>query len=72
MNIFHRLCRDLRKSNTFAFGPEFAHHKLLRQALSMTTWFCDACASWQKGSVENSGGRLLWVVAPPARYRQPR
>jgi len=60
----------MHKSNTFAFGPEFAHHKLLRQALNMR--FCDACASWQKGGVENANGRLLWVVAPPARYRQPR
>ena len=24
----------------------------------MTTWFCDAHASWQKGAVENANGRL--------------
>jgi IS30 family transposase len=24
----------------------------------MTTWFCDASASWQKGAVENANGRL--------------
>ena len=24
----------------------------------MTTWFCDAYAAWQKGSVENANGRL--------------
>jgi hypothetical protein len=24
----------------------------------MTTWFCDAYASWQKGGVENANGRL--------------
>ena len=24
----------------------------------MTTWFCDAYASWQKGAVENMNGRL--------------
>ena len=24
----------------------------------MTTWFCDAYACWQKGSVENANGRL--------------
>ena len=24
----------------------------------MTTWFCDAYASWQKGEVENANGRL--------------
>ena len=25
---------------------------------AMTTWFCDAYASWQKGGVENANGRL--------------
>ena len=25
---------------------------------AMTTWFCDADASWQKGGVENANGRL--------------
>ena len=24
----------------------------------MTTWFCDAYPSWQKGAVENANGRL--------------
>ena len=24
----------------------------------MTTWFCDAYASWQKGGIENANGRL--------------
>jgi transposase, IS30 family len=24
----------------------------------MTTWFCDAYASWQKGAVENANERL--------------
>jgi IS30 family transposase len=25
---------------------------------AVTTWFCDAYASWQKGGVENTDGRL--------------
>ena len=24
----------------------------------MTTWFCDAYASWQRGGIENANGRL--------------
>jgi hypothetical protein len=35
----------------------------------MTTWFCDAYASWQKGGVENANGRLRrWL---PRRLRSP-
>ena len=30
----------------------------LREAFEITTWFCDAYASWQKGGVENANGRL--------------
>ncbi len=58
MNIFRRLSRELCKSITFDNGTEFAHHKLLREVLNMTTWFCDAYASWQKGAVENVNSRL--------------
>ena len=31
---------------------------LLRTMRDMTTWFCDAYASWQKGGIENANGRL--------------
>jgi IS30 family transposase len=36
----------------------FAQHALMRTMRAMTTWFCDAYASWQKGGVENANGRL--------------
>ncbi len=58
MDIFRQLDPDLRRSITFDNGMEFARHNLLREALNMTTWFCDAYASWQKGGVENINGRL--------------
>jgi transposase, IS30 family len=38
--------------------PAFAQHGLLRTMRDMTTWFCDAYASWQKGGIENANGRL--------------
>lgn len=40
------------------YKSEFARHGLLASVSGMTTWFCDAYASWQKGSVENTNGRL--------------
>jgi len=58
MNAFRRLAPDIRKSITFDNGPEFARHTLLRDALNLSTWFCDAYASWQKGAVENMNSRL--------------
>ncbi len=48
----------IRKSITFDNGGEFARHGLIRDAFNMTTCFCDAYASWQKGAVENMNGRL--------------
>ncbi|MCP4492921.1 MAG: IS30 family transposase [Gammaproteobacteria bacterium] len=58
MDIFRQLDPRIRQSITFDNGTEFAKHSLLREALQMTTWFCDAYASWQKGGVENMNGRL--------------
>lgn len=58
MSVFQRLAPDIRKSITFDNGGEFAKHGLIRDAFNMTTWFCDAYASWQKGAVENMNGRL--------------
>jgi IS30 family transposase len=58
MAIFKRLDPDLRRSITFDNGGEFARHTLVRDALNMATYFCDAYASWQKGGIENANGRL--------------
>jgi IS30 family transposase len=58
MAIFRRLDPRLRSSITFDNDTAFARHGLLASACAITTWFCDAYASWQKGAVENANGRL--------------
>src|SRR3712207_2524283 len=58
MAVFRRLDPRLRASITFDNDTAFARHGLLASACAMTTWFCDAYASWQKGAVENAKGRL--------------
>ena len=58
MAIFCRLDPALRRTITFDNDTCFARHGWLREALDMTTWFCDAYASWQKGGIENANGRL--------------
>jgi transposase, IS30 family len=56
--VFARVDPALRKSITFDNDTAFAQHALLRTMRAMTTWSCDAYASWQKGGVENANGRL--------------
>jgi transposase, IS30 family len=56
--VFGRIDPHLRRSITFDNDTAFAQHSLLRTMRDMTTWFCDAYASWQKGGVENANGRL--------------
>jgi IS30 family transposase len=58
MSLFRRLDPAVRKSVTFDNDTAFAQHDLLTSMFDMTTWFCDAYASWQKGGVENANGRL--------------
>ena len=52
--VFGRIDPRLRRSITFDNDTAFAQHRLLRTMRDMTTWFCDAYASWQKGGVENA------------------
>ena len=56
--VFGRIDPHLRRSITFDNDTAFAQHGLLRTMRDMTTWFCDAYASWQKGGIENANGRL--------------
>jgi IS30 family transposase len=46
------------KINHLDNDKAFAQRALLRTMRDMTTWFCDAYASWQKGGIENANGRL--------------
>ncbi len=56
--VFGRIDPVVRKSITFDNDTAFAQHGLLGTMRHMTTWFCDAYASWQKGGIENANGRL--------------
>ena len=58
MDTFRRLNPEIRKSITFDNGGEFAKRKRVKEAGEISTWFCDAYTSWQKGPVENFNGRL--------------
>jgi IS30 family transposase len=58
LSVFGRINPVLRKSVTFDNDTAVAQHGMLRSMRDMTTWFCDAYASWQKGGVENANGRL--------------
>ncbi len=57
-DILDQLDPRLRRSMTFDNGGEFARHALIKDAFAMTTYFCDAYASWQKGGIENMNGRI--------------
>ena len=53
------MCRDLyRKTITFDNGIENKDHESVATALSVQTFFCNPYSSWQKGSVENTIGRI--------------
>ncbi|RMD93822.1 MAG: IS30 family transposase, partial [Alphaproteobacteria bacterium] len=62
-DILARLDPRMRRSVTFDNGSEFARHSLPKDVLKMATCFCDACASWQKGGIENANGRIRrWLT----------
>ena len=55
--VFGRIDPHLRRSITFANDTAFAQHGLPRTMRDITTRFCNAYASWQKGGLENASGR---------------
>lgn len=58
LTILSCLQPQARQSVTFDNDMTFAKHYLLAKKLKLKTWFCDAYASWQKGGVENTNGRI--------------
>lgn len=46
------------KTITFDRGTEFASYALLTEQRGFNVYFCDPHAPWQKGSVENTNGRV--------------
>jgi IS30 family transposase len=48
----------MRRTITFDRGSEFLGYGHLAQAHGIDAYFCDPHSPWQKGSVENTNGRL--------------
>lgn len=53
-----RLPEKVRRTMTVDNGSENANHKEITESLGMDVYFCHAYHSWEKGSVENSNGRV--------------
>lgn len=58
ITLMKPLPQKARKTVTFDNGGEFAGHHQWHEALELPSFFCDPYASWQKGGVENTNGRL--------------
>lgn len=58
LELMESIPKESRKTITYDNGGEFAHHETICKKLGMSSFFCDPYASWQKGGVENTNGRL--------------
>ena len=58
MDLMGKFPAEARKALTLDNGAEFARHDFLQQEMGIKTFFCAPYASWQKGGVENTNGRL--------------
>ncbi|MDY8108836.1 IS30 family transposase [Fulvimarina sp. 2208YS6-2-32] len=56
--VFRRVDPGLRPSVTFHNDTTFVKDALVTDLFGMSTWFCDAYASWQKGGIQDANGRL--------------
>ena len=58
VTLLKDLPKAARKTLTLDNGGEFAAHAAVGNILGMPSFFCDPYASWQKGGIENTNGRL--------------
>ena len=58
IDLLKELPPGARKTLTLDNGGEFAAHGALFESLGLQSYFCDPYASWQKGGIENTNGRL--------------
>jgi transposase, IS30 family len=49
---------DLRRTLTADNGSENTNHQEITQQTGMKVYFCHAYHSWEKGTVENTNGRI--------------
>jgi IS30 family transposase len=57
-NKFENLPKQMCKSITFDQGVEFADYKLLESRRRCKIYYCETHSPWQKGTNENTNGRL--------------
>jgi transposase, IS30 family len=53
-----RLPASARRTITHDNGGEFARHEAVKDAIGLRTYFCDPHSPWQRGSIENTNGRI--------------
>ena len=56
--IIQRLAKYVTKTLTADNGSENTNHKKIALALGLLMYFCHAYHSWEKGTVENTNGRI--------------
>lgn len=59
--LFERLSlfpKNIKRTITADNGSENAGHKQISQSLEMAMYFCHAYHSWERGTVENTNGRI--------------
>ncbi len=59
--LFERLAvfpDKIRKTMTADNGSENTKHKQITESLAMAMYFCHAYHSWERGTVENTNGRI--------------
>lgn len=56
--LLEQIPLQARQTLTLDNGGEFAAHEQWLKQLNLPSFFCDPYASWQKGGIENTNGRL--------------
>lgn len=60
--VVAHLKKDQGKTLTLDRGPENSDHESITRRLAILVYACTAYHSWEKGTVENTVGRVRWFI----------
>jgi transposase, IS30 family len=60
--LIDQFTTDTARSMTVDRGPENSNHDEVSQGTGIATYACEPYHSWEKGTVENTIGRLRWRI----------
>ncbi len=70
IQLFEKLPKGARKTTTVDNGKEFTKHEQVTNQMGLKVYFADPYSSWQRGTNENTNGRLRRYLPKKTSFKE--